>query len=99
MRKGSPSATVNAASAVAAGGERHHRPSGRLGLDGCDPEVFLAREQESAAACVELTQLGLWHVTQELDVAPGARLERPAVTPVAHDLERQAKACERFHRE
>src|SRR5581483_5740551 len=70
------------------------RPACRLCLYRGDAEVLLSREQEAAAAEVELLELLLANASQELDVAARSRGQRGAVASVPDDLQREAQALE-----
>ena len=82
-----------------AASERDHRTPRRLRLQRRDPEVFLLRIHECAAARVQLRQLGLRHAPAYVDAGERAALERGSQRSVAHDDETAAERSEGLDRE
>ena len=71
--------------------EGDDRRRARLGFEGNDPEVLLARHQDELGRPVELAELLVGRGAGERDVRPGEVAEAPLLGPEAGDDEREAE--------
>ena len=74
--------------------ECHDRPSRSIGLQGSNPEVLLARENQSATTGVHPRHLVIRKPTDEAHVSIGQPLERSAHGPITDHEEGTAEAVE-----
>ena len=80
-------------------GERDRRPSRRRRLQRSDAEILDRREQQGAAARVEVGDLGIGAPAEEADARPGHRSQSRLGGAAPDDQQAPAQAVGRGHRE